>query len=1045
MDKSWIHEPNRVSARYLQGVANFLDFALKSSENGKLACPCVKCVNGCRHTQDIVANHLLSHGISRSYTHWYFHGESNLTTGDSHSTRNGPNQVDTQHNVRQFIEDIVVGHTHNRKGFNPDVDDNLFEEHGREFNEEAKKFYEILKETDEELFDGCRKHSKLSFILDLFHKKCMNGWSNKSFQGLLNTLRETFPGGDKLPKSSYEVKKLIGELGLSYEKIHACPNNCMLFWKDNINDSMCSMCGASRWVDDGGDSNVGLSSKTKKIKRKAKKVLRWFPLKPRLQRLFMCSKTASLMRWHFDKRIDDGDLRHPADARAWKEFDVLHKDFSEDPRNVRLGLASDGFNPFRTLSVKHSTWPVVLTVYNFPPWLCMKQSSFILSLLIPGPDSPSDKIDVFLQPLIDEFNDLWVNGLGTYDAYSKSNFQMRVALMWTINDFPAYSMLSGWNTKKKFACPCCGFDTCSEWLYHGGKYCFLGHRRFMPLDHPYRRDRRNFNGSQEWREAPILPTGFDALGQLNGEIIVKDGKTIPMSEGWNKQTIFFSLPYWKTNLIRHNLDVMHVEKNVCDNILGTLLNIDGKSKDNLKSRLDLKKLGLRSDLHPVELSKEKFLLPAACYTMSPTEKEQMLGVLKGTKVPDSYSSNISRCVKLKQRKLIGLKSHDCHVLMQDLLPIAIREVLQDNVAHAITDLCAYFKEICSKVLKVSRLEKLEAQIGETLSTLEMIFPPSFFTVMVHLVVHLATEAKLAGPVHYRWMYPIERFLLTLKNYVKNRNYPEGSIAEGYIADECITHCSRYFEGVETRFNRIIRNDDGVELSPVQDAPLHIILGRPVGKVDDVIFYDKTLMQAHRYVLYNCDSVTPFIEEHREEIKRQQRSRNRKRSLNQVEIEKAHHSTFNDWFRSNIARLMEMKSPRVTDCIQWLARGPNNMGRKFKGYIIGGVRFHTKEIEERRKTQNSGVVITTKTSCLDDDVTYYGVLKDIIELNYFERFRVVLFKCDWIDPGQGKGIKKDPFGFTLVNLSKMVHTGVKSNDEPFVLASQVQQVFYVQDL
>ena len=72
------------------------------------------------------------------------------------------------------------------------------------------------------------------------------------------------------------------------------------------------------------------------------------------------------------------------------------------------------------------------------------------------------------------------------------------------------------------------------------------------------------------------------------------------------------------------------------------------------------------------------------------------------------------------------------------------------------DLSCYFKEVCSKVLQVKDLEKLESRIAMTLCDLEKIFPPSFFTVMVHLVIHFAIEAKIAGPVHYRWMYPIER-------------------------------------------------------------------------------------------------------------------------------------------------------------------------------------------------------------------------------------------------------------------------------------------------
>ena len=100
-------------------------------------------------------------------------------------------------------------------------------------------------------------------------------------------------------------------------------------------------------------------------------------------------------------------------------------------------------------------------------------------------------------------------------------------------------------------------------------------------------------------------------------------------------------------------------------------------------------------------------LPPTCYTKSSKEKGLLLGVLKVMKVPDSYSSNISRCVKLKKRKLIGLKTHDCHFLMQDLLPIAIRGSLSKNVSQVIIDLHHYFQEICLKVLNVSHLEELE--------------------------------------------------------------------------------------------------------------------------------------------------------------------------------------------------------------------------------------------------------------------------------------------------------------------------------------------------
>ena len=129
------------------------------------------------------------------------------------------------------------------------------------------------------------------------------------------------------------------------------------------------------------------------------------------------------------------------------------------------------------------------------------------------------------------------------------------------------------------------------------------------------------------------------------------------------------------------------------------------------------------------------------------------------KVQDIYDSNISRWIQVNERKIFGLKSHDCHVLMQQLLPFVIRGVLHKNVCAAIVELCSFFKQLCSKVLKTYQLEHLQNDIIVTLCKLERIFPPSFFDVMIHLHVHLANEAKVTGPVQYRWMYPIKRYVI----------------------------------------------------------------------------------------------------------------------------------------------------------------------------------------------------------------------------------------------------------------------------------------------
>ena len=83
------------------------------------------------------------------------------------------------------------------------------------------------------------------------------------------------------------------------------------------------------------------------------------------------------------------------------------------------------------------------------------------------------------------------------------------------------------------------------------------------------------------------------------------------------------LHYWEHNLLRHNLDLMHIEKNVCDNLIGTFLGFD-KSKDNLKPRLDLVDIGIRSELHPQILDNRKKILPSACFTLSTEEKRNSL-------------------------------------------------------------------------------------------------------------------------------------------------------------------------------------------------------------------------------------------------------------------------------------------------------------------------------------------------------------------------------------------------------------------------------------
>ena len=116
--------------------------------------------------------------------------------------------------------------------------------------------------------------------------------------------------------------------------------------------------------------------------------------------------------------------------------------------------------------------------------------------------------------------------------------------------------------------------------------------------------------------------------------------------------------------------------------------------------------------------------------MTLTEKDGFLQVLRDVRVLDGYASNISRCVNLKERKISRLKSHDNHILMQQLLPIALRGSLPSHVTRPLIKLACFSRKIYSKILRISDIANDEAEIAVTLCELENIFPPSFFIVMV---------------------------------------------------------------------------------------------------------------------------------------------------------------------------------------------------------------------------------------------------------------------------------------------------------------------------
>jgi hypothetical protein len=136
-------------------------------------------------------------------------------------------------------------------------------------------------------------------------------------------------------------------------------------------------------------------------------------------------------------------------------------------------------------------------------------------------------------------------------------------------------------------------------------------------------------------------------------------------------------------------------------------------------------------------------------------------------------------------------------------------------------------------------------------------------------------------------------------------------------------------------------------------------------------------------------------------------------------------------------------------IRILAKAPMTIANKYSSYTINGFNFHTQLYDQGRSVQNSGVAVVAESTSTDrgnnDNIiiinkTYYGIIKEILDLNYHHKGNVVLFKCDWVDNRvQDKWVKTDQFGITSVNFKHLFNTSEKLSDEPFILASQVVQV------
>lgn len=391
------------------------------------------------------------------------------------------------------------------------------------------------------------KLSKLDTILMFMNVCRTHKVSNACISELLHLMSQVIlPTPNSLPSSERIATSMLSRLGLKYNAIDACRNGCILFRHEYAEMEACPVCNACRY------KRVGSS-------RVPCKVLRHFPLIPRLKRMFSTPQLAALMTWHGANVSNDGKMRGPFDSAQWEHVRSRYAEFEADYRNIHLGLCADGLNPHSQKRSTHSLCPVLLLNYNVPPWLTTKNFFIMLSLLIPGPQAvTADCFDVFLRPLVEELKQLWSEGVMCNDAArwrGEATFTLKAILLWCIHDFPAYGMMAGTSNKGYCACPVCGPNTPSRYSSHLSKVVYGGsNRKWLPHNHPFRQDVNVFGSVELEGEPPRM----DAASHIRWAFLRAEyarfggrlgGEGDPMlCSGVKRLPLLFTLPYWKVHI-----------------------------------------------------------------------------------------------------------------------------------------------------------------------------------------------------------------------------------------------------------------------------------------------------------------------------------------------------------------------------------------------------------------------------------------------------------------------------------------------------------------
>ncbi|KAK1692077.1 hypothetical protein QYE76_008774 [Lolium multiflorum] len=566
-----------------------------------------------------------------------------------------------------------------------------------------------------------------------------------------------------------------------------------------------------------------------------------------------------------------------------------------------------------------------------------------------------------------------------------------------VQDYLGYSYISCQVCHGHKACVRCMEETMFLQLGKdpgSSKTVYMGHRRWLHKTDPWRKRGDLFDGTNEPRGPPRKKSGeeIDTLLKVGrtspGKIRQKSGEekkkeTTPLIGVWKRRSMFWDFPYWKI------LDTPHFQKRK-------------------------------------RIKQPDYYCPPSCFTFSPAEVDQFFNCLLGVRVPFGYSGLISRYMDPKKRNFSGMKSHDCHVMMTQILPVAIRGIMDDHVRATLTGLCNFFDVITRKSISVKKLARLQEEIVVILCELEMYFPPAFFDVMVHLLVHIMDDIISLGPAFLQNMMSFERMNGVIKGYVHNRSHPDGSIVQGWLTEECISFCTNYLDiedPVGLPQNKHLRRFEGVGHKNGRKE-LHVHMS---GRTSD---FDR----ANLVALQHIDLIDPWLKEHKTMIEN-----SGKPMMMEAEIFREHNSSFARWFKDHIDANPPPMDSDKDKLVLALSHGPAPNIMTYQAYNINGYTFYTEEKDKNNVYQNSGVTMGSWTG--DVKTRYYGRIEEIWELSYAGE-KVPMFRIRW-----SKSVTKEDRYFTTMFLpeaNKSKSTNATAQNEPWVLAEHVHQCFFITD-